>query len=50
VESLVLAQAAATDCVCEISALARRGAMIAFSTFVEPQTGQFTSERFTCLS
>jgi hypothetical protein len=29
---------------------ARLGAIIAFSTFVEPQTGQFTSERLTCLS
>ena len=26
------------------------GAIIAFSTFGEPQTGQVTSDRLTCLS
>ena len=29
---------------------ARLGAIIAFSTFVEPQTGQLTSARLACLS
>ena len=29
---------------------ARLGAMIAFSTFAEPQTGHVTSARFACLS
>jgi hypothetical protein len=28
----------------------RRGAMIAFSTFTEPQTGHVISPRLTCLS
>ena len=32
------------------SARASRGAMIAFSTFVEPHTGQLTKPRFACLS
>ena len=30
--------------------VASRGAMIAFSTLVEPQTGQVTSPRLACLS
>ena len=32
------------------SARASRGAMIAFSTLAEPQTGQVTSPRLDCLS
>ncbi len=32
------------------SARASRGAMIAFSTLAEPQTGQVTRPRFFCLS